>query len=119
MRPVIVAALFLAIVQVSRAEVLGGGLANTDCRLVFRGVTPTTATGGVGPPAGERGGAADGAGDGACHFAVRLCTGTPTSGCDTATFSSISVTGLHVPPPHVPAPDGTCGPTADLEVPVG
>jgi len=119
MRPVIVAALFLAIVQVSQAEVLGGGLANTDCRLVFRGVTATNANSGVVCTDGDPGCDADGVADGACHFAVRLCTGTPTSGCDTATFSSISVTGLHVPPPHVPAPDGTCGPTADLEVPVG
>src|SRR5262249_54073914 len=119
MRPVIVAALLLALVQVSWAEVLGGGLANTDCRLVFRGVSATNANSGVVCTDGDPSCDADGVADGACHFAVRLCTGTATSGCDTATFSSISVAGLHVPPPHVPAPDGTCGPTTDLEVPVG
>src|SRR5262249_40974651 len=119
MRPVIVAALLLALVQVSWAEVLGGGLANTACRPVVPGVSAPNANSGAVGTDGDPSCDADGVADGACHCAVRLCTGTATSGCDTATFSSISVAGLHVSPPHVPAPDGTCGPTTDLEVPVG
>ncbi len=86
---------------------------------MFRGVTATNANSGVVCTDGDPGCDADSAADGACHFSVRICTGTSTSGCDTATFSSIDVAGMHLAPPHVPAPDGTCGPTADVEVAVG
>jgi hypothetical protein len=118
-RPLAAAALLLAIVQVSRAEVLGGGLPNTDCRLVFRGLDATNGNSGVVCTDGDPTCDADGVANGTCSFAVKICTGTTASGCDTATFTSVDVSGTHIPPPRVPSPDGTCGPPAALEVPVG
>ena len=118
-RPLAAAVLLLAIVQVSRAEVLGGGLASTDCRLVFRGLDATNGNSGVVCTDGDPTCDADGVANGTCSFAVKICTGTAASGCDTATFTSVDVSGTHIPPPRVPAPDGTCGPPTALEVPVG
>jgi len=118
-RSLAAAALLLATLQVPRAEVLGGGLVNTDCRLVFRGVTATNANSGVVCQDGDPTCDGDGVEDGTCRFAVKVCTGTSTPACDSTTFSSISVGGLRLVPPHVPAPDGTCGPALAVAVPVG
>src|SRR5262245_65748701 len=120
MRAVAVAiVLLLATAHGGRAEVQGGGLAETDCRMVFRGVMATNGSSGVVCTDGDPTCDADGVADGTCSFAVKICTGTSASGCDTATFTSVDVSGTHIPPPRVPSPDGTCGPPAALEVPVG
>jgi hypothetical protein len=118
-RPLVAAALLLTIVPVSWAVVLGGGLPNTDCRLVFRGVDATNGNSGVVCTDGDPTCDADGVADGTCSFAVKICTGMAASGCDTATFTSVDVSGTHMPPPRVPSPDGTCGPPTALEIPVG
>ena len=120
MRSLRVAALLLLVgVHAGRAEVLGGGLANTDCRLVFTGVTATNGSSGVvctdGDPACDE----DGVADGTCHFSVAVCTGTPTGACATTPFSAITVGGLGLVPPSVPAPDGTCGAPLAVALPVG
>jgi hypothetical protein len=48
-----------------------------------------------------------------------VCTGTPTGACTTTPFSAITMAGLGLIPPSVPAPDGTCGPPLAAAVPVG
>jgi hypothetical protein len=62
---------------------------------------------------------ADGVADGTCSFGVRLCTGTSSSSCDTTLLSSANTAGLHLLPPHLPASDGSCGPTLSVTVPEG
>ena len=101
------------------AEVQGGGLANTDCRMVFRGVTATNDSSGVVCTDGDPTCDADGVADGTCSFAVRLCTGTSTSSCDTTPLSSASVGGLDLTPPRLPTFDGTCGPILPVAVQEG
>src|SRR5215510_1870932 len=111
--------LLLALSTAGHTEVAGGGLANTDCRMVFSGVTATGGSSGVvcrdGDPTCDQ----DGAEDGTCHFSVAVCTGSPTASCSTTPFTAITVAGLDLVPPDVPAPDGTCGPSLDVAVPVG
>jgi hypothetical protein len=119
MRALGVGALLLATLQVGRAEVLGGGLARSDCRMVFGGVTATNGRSGVVCTDGDPACDDDGVADGTCRFAVNVCTGRPTPACDTASFSAISVAGLRLEPPRVPAPDGTCGRKLGVEVPSG
>src|SRR5262245_11643763 len=102
MRAVAVAiVLLLATAHGGRAEVQGGGLAETDCRMVFRGVMATNDGSGVVCTDGDPTCDADGVADGTCSFAVRLCTGTPTSTCDTVPLSSASVAGLDLVPPRL------------------
>jgi hypothetical protein len=119
MRRFLVLALLLASIDLAGATVLGGGLARTDCRMVFRGVTATDGDSGVVCVDGDPTCDVDAVPDGTCHFAVRLCTGRSTDTCDTTPLSSARVAGLHVPPPALPAPDGTCGHEAELAVPAG
>ena len=108
--------LLLAARGAGHAEVQGGGLANTDCRMVFRGVTATNDSSGVVCTDGDPTCDADGIADGTCSFAVRLCTGTSTSSCDTTPLSSASVGGLDLTPPRLPTFDGTCGPILPVAV---
>src|SRR5262249_7683307 len=121
MRAVAVAiVLLLATAHGGRAEVQGGGLTDTDCRMVFRGVTATNERSGVVCTDGDPTCDADGVADGTCSFGVRLCTGTSSSSCDTTPLSSANTAGLHLQPPHLPpASDGTCGPTLSVTVPEG
>jgi hypothetical protein len=118
MRALGAAFLLLASLRVGRAQVLGGGLADADCRVVFDGVTATDGSSGVVCTDGDPSCDADGRVDGSCHFAVSLCTGTASPGCDTAPLSAMTVAGLDVSPPDLPAPDGSCGPELDVGVPV-
>jgi hypothetical protein len=111
--------LLLAIPPGGHAEVQGGGLPDTDCRMVFRGVTATNVASGVVCTDGDPTCDADGVADGTCSFAVRLCTGTQTSTCDTVPLSSASVAGLPLVPPRLPTFDGTCGPPLPAALPVG
>ena len=119
MRWLCTAAFLLATLRAGRAEVLGGGMTGTDCRMVFRGVTATDLNSGVvcadGDPACDR----DGVADGTCHFDVKLCMGNSTSSCDTVPLSQANVAGLRLPPPQLPAADGTCGRALDVSVPSG
>lgn len=87
--------------------------------MTFRGVTATNGNSGVVCTDGDPTCDDDGVADGICHFAVRVCTGEPTAGCDTAPFSAINVSGLPLVPPEVPAPDGTCGHALAVAVPSG
>ena len=109
--------LLLANPYPGRTEVQGGGLANTDCRMVFRGVTATNGNSGVVCRDGDPTCDADGIADGTCSFAVRLCTGESTASCDTTPLSSATVSGLHMVPPRLPTFDGTCGPPLSVAVP--
>jgi hypothetical protein len=111
--------LLLAARGAGHAEVQGGGLARTDCRTVFRGVTSTNDGSGVVCTDGDPACDADGVADGTCSFAVRLCTGTSSSTCDTTPLSSASVAGLHLVPPRLPTFDGTCGPVLPVAVQEG
>jgi len=111
--------LLLILSAAGHAEVAGGGLANTDCRMVFSGVTATNGSSGVVCRDGDPTCDEDGAEDGTCHFSVAVCTGSPTAGCSTTPFTAITMAGLDLVPPDVPAPDGTCGPSLDVAVPVG
>src|SRR5262245_45398345 len=120
MRPLVMSVpLVLVLLAVGHAEVAGGGLANTDCRMVFSGVTATNDSSGVVCRDGDRTCDEDGAQDGTCHFSLAVCTGTPTATCSTTPFSEITMAGLELEPPSVPAPDGTCGPSLAVAVPVG
>ncbi len=102
-----------------RAEVLGGGLPGTDCRTVFEGVSATSGSSGVVCEDGDPACDADGVADGTCHFSVAVCTGTAMGSCGTTPLSAITVAGLALAPPDVPAPDGTCGESLAVAVPVG
>jgi hypothetical protein len=111
--------LLLAARGAGHAEVQGGGLTSTDCRMVFRGVTTTNDSSGVVCTDGDPTCDADGVADGACSFAVRLCTGTSSSTCDTTPLSSASVAGLDLAAPRLPTFDGTCGPVLPVTVQEG
>lgn len=101
------------------AVVLGGGLANADCRVAFEDVDATTGASGVvctdGDPTCDR----DGLADGQCRFQVRLCTGVATPACDPATLTNLSVAGIGLGEPPLPSVDGACGDATDVLVPVG
>jgi hypothetical protein len=101
------------------AVVLGGGLANADCRVAFEDVDATAGASGVvctdGDPTCDR----DGVADGQCRFTVRLCTGVATPACDPATLTGLSIAGIGLPEPPLPSEDGACGEPDDVVVPVG
>jgi len=118
MQPLASAVLLLLAVGVAHAEVLGGGRADADCRMIFRGATATFANSGVVCTDGDPRCDTDGVANGTCHFAVRLCSGTSTSSCDTTSLSGATIAGVHLAPPHLPAPDGTCGAVSDVDVPL-
>jgi|GEM_PF-4479251 len=105
--------------RVAGALVLGGGLTDADCRVVFDGVTATAGASGVvctdGDPACDE----DGMADGACRFTVRLCTGMATPGCDPVPLSEIVTSGLELEPPPLPDEAGSCGATRTIRVAVG
>lgn len=101
------------------ALVAGGGLADADCRVVFDGVDATAGASGVVCTDGDPACDADGAADGVCRFAVRVCTGVALPGCNPVGLSAIAISGLALPPPPLPSEDGACGTALDVAVPVG
>ena len=103
----------------ARAEVAGGGLVDADCRTVFQGVSATNGSSGVVCVDGDPSCDTDGVADGTCRFAVAACIGTPTASCQTVPLSTITVGGLALVPPALPASDGACGPSLAVDVPVG
>lgn len=100
------------------AIVLGGGTVDRDCRVAWEGVD---ATHGASQTTCVDGAAcdADGMADGVCRFEVRLCVGVEQAGCTGVRLDRIDLAGLTVVPPALPAPDGTCGETTTVAVPVG
>lgn len=100
------------------AVVLGGGIADKDCRVAWEGAD---ATDGASQVTCVDGAAcdADGTVDGACRFDVQLCVGVEQDGCRGVALDRLDVAGVPVPAPAVPAPDGTCGESTPVDVPVG
>jgi hypothetical protein len=113
------ALLLLATTGRALAVVLGGGLADADCRVAFEDVDATSGASGVvctdGDPTCDR----DGLADGQCRFAVRLCTGLTTPTCKPVTLTGLTIAGLALPEPPLPSEDGACGAAVDVVVPVG
>src|SRR5262245_48874428 len=118
MRSLGAALILVASLGRAHAAVLGGGLPDTDCRMIFQGVSATNESSGVVCTDGDPTCDDDGVANGSCRFAVRLCTGRSSSSCDTTPLSAASVGGLKLTPPHLPAPDGTCGPDLIVDVQV-
>lgn len=102
----------------ARAQVPGGGLADVDCRVTFEGVTATAGASGVGCADGDPGCDGDGARDGACRFAVRVCVGSGSAGCPTTPLARVDVAGLALPVPE-PPDDGVCAEAVAVAVPAG
>ena len=114
-----VAALVLAVAALARAEVPGGGLPDADCRVVFEGVSATAGGSGVVCRDGDPACDADGVVDGKCTFTVEECIGTATGSCEPVPLTGITVAGLALVPPAVPAAGGTGGPARPGVVAVG
>ena len=119
MRRLALALLTLASVRSVRGEVPGGGLPDADCRVVFEGVSATSGASGVVCTDGDPACDADGAADGSCRLTVRVCIGTASAVCAPVPLSTITVTGLSLAPPPLPAADGTCGDPLTVDLPVG
>jgi hypothetical protein len=114
---VLVLLLLLVSLGGAHAFVLGGGLADKDCRVAFGGVD---ATDGASQVTCTDGGPcdADGAADGSCRFVVGVCAGVPVAGCAPDGLTSIDVHGLPLDAPPLPSTADTCGPAAEITVPV-
>src|SRR5690242_12819030 len=84
------------------AFVLGGGSADGDCRVAFGGVNASEGASEVVCADGDSACDLDGVADGACHFAVSLCTAVPVAGCPPVVINTIAVTGLSLAPPPLP-----------------
>jgi hypothetical protein len=100
------------------AFVLGGGVADKDCRLAFGGVDATAGASGVVCVDGAACDA-DATADGTCTFAVGLCVGVPLEGCAAVALDRVDVGGVALVPPGLPAAAGTCGSPATVPVTVG
>jgi hypothetical protein len=119
MRIVGSAALVLALAARSApAFVLGGGVADKDCRLAFGGVDATAGASGVVCVDGAACDV-DATADGTCTFDVSLCVGVPLEACNPVALDRIDVGGATLVPPALPATDGTCGPPAIVAVTAG
>jgi hypothetical protein len=112
------ASALLASADAGRAFVLGGGVADKDCRLAVDGLDATAGASGVvcrdGDPCDQ-----DGIVDGVCRFDLRLCVGVDVPGCDPVTLGRVEVGGIALAPPLLPAADGTCGTPAAVSVATG
>jgi hypothetical protein len=122
--PFVIAALagslMLASIQVSpaAADVLGGGIADVDCRAGFSGVDATERASGVVCVDGDLACDLDGIADGQCRFTVSACAGLVAPGCDTVELDDIAIAGLAIVPPRMPAREG-CGEPLEVRVDVG
>ena len=101
------------------AFVLGGGLANKDCRVAFDGVDVTDGVSGVVCTDGDATCDRDGTADGRCRFNVGLCTGVVVAGCAPDSVSSLAVAGLPLDIPPLPSGAGVCGTPSAVTVAVG
>jgi hypothetical protein len=118
-RLLVVVAGMLALGLPAHAFVLGGGVADKDCRLVFAGVDATAGASGVVCVDGDPACDADATADGTCRFDVALCIGVEGAGCDPVALDRIAVGGVALPAPVLPAADGTCGTSTPLLVAAG
>lgn len=114
--PVVVA---LVVAMRADAFVLGGGRADSDCRVAFGGLDATDGASQVTCTDGDPGCDADGAANGACRFVVSVCTHVPTAGCAPATLDALALAGLALAPPPLPAAPGACGASSEIVLPVG
>lgn len=112
----LVALALLTATPPARALVLGGGDASKDCRVVYQGVDATSGASGVVCLDGDPTCDTDGAVNGVCRFAVRICTGIATHGCTPEAIDGITTGGLSLP---TPAGGHACGTEKDVDVPVG
>jgi len=108
----------LAPVAGARALVLGGGVADKDCRLAVEGADATAGASGVVCRDGE---ACDGDGvaNGVCRFDVTLCAGVAVAGCDPVRLDRIDVGGVALAPPTLPTEGDACGTPAAVSVATG
>jgi hypothetical protein len=113
------AVLAAALAAPAAAFVPGGGLADTDCRVAFGDVDATAGASGVVCTDGDPACDADGTADGVCRFAPAICVGIPAPGCTPTEIDAIAVAGTALAPPPLPAPAGTCGPPAAVDLPAG
>ena len=105
---------------VLHAFVLGGGLADKDCRMAFGGVDATNGDNGVVCTDGDSTCDRDGAVDGSCRFDVSICTGVPDPGCTPEPMTSIVVgPGVPLALPPLPSMADTCGTASEVVVPAG
>lgn len=111
--------LVLAMPAASRAGVLGGGLADADCRVGFSGVDASAGAIGVVCVDGDPACDADATADGQCTFAVGLCAHLDVPGCDQSALTALTVAGLPFEPPLLETDTQTCGAPLDVAVPVG
>jgi hypothetical protein len=94
----------------------GTGSTASECYVTFEGI----ATGRVDCTDGDPTCDADGAANGTCSFAVRVCMATALTGCEVATVTSLKATPtkLAIPLPAVPASTPACGAPASIVVPL-
>jgi hypothetical protein len=112
----VVLSLIVGVASPASGFVLGGGIANKDCRVAFGGVDPTEGASQVlctdGDPCD-----ADGAVDGSCRFDVTLCTGVSIPGCAPGKVTSLDVAGFPLESPPLPSVDGECGTPSEIILP--
>jgi hypothetical protein len=109
----------LLIATTARAFVLGGGIADKDCRVGYGGVDATNGASGVVCTDGDPACDVDGVADGTCTFTVSLCTGIPEEGCDPVEIDSIDVAGVPLARPPLPSEGGSCGAKSVIGVAAG
>lgn len=109
----VILSLAVAAAHPASAFVLGGGIADKDCRVAFGGVDPTEGASQVLCTDGD---ACDGDGvvDGSCRFAVTLCTGVAIAGCAPGRVTALDVAGVPLAEPPLPSIDGMCGTASDI-----
>ncbi len=96
----------------------GTGPAASDCYVTFEGFAADTR----GRADCVDGAAcdADGAANGSCTFAVRVCVAQPLAGCTAGTVTTLKATPASsaIPLPSVPAAAPACGATTQITVPL-
>ena len=96
----------------------GTGPAASDCYVTFQGFAADT--GGRADCTDGAACDADGAADGKCTFAVRVCVAQPLTGCTAGTVTALKATpassGIALPP--IPAVAPACGATTQIPVPL-
>jgi hypothetical protein len=116
MRSVLATAIVVALSARARANVLGGGLADTDCTVGFAGVTATAGDSIVactdGDPTCDR----DGTANGSCAFSVRICKRLASNDCTPRDVTSLALAGVTL---DAPRGANACGTVDTFTVPVG
>ena len=94
----------------------GTGSAASECYVTFEGI----ASGRVECTDGDPGCDGDGAANGSCSFALRVCVAQALTGCQATAITSLKAapSKLAIPLPAVPAGTPACGTTALVVVPL-